>query len=408
MMLNMPQRARGVPVAPVGAPAWLASQSVGTWVEVPATNTIKDIDPSGSATYNPVYPSAPEWGGGTSLRNIMSAWCSGAMNPATGDIYAWGGGHADYGGNEPYKLNVYSSAPTWQMLHPPSGSIGFPITDGALSSDPAIIAASATGLYSDGRPRPTHTYNSILYVPGKGLSVMDLFYVYPHVNGPQKAYRFNEGSNDWQLLCDYTALSGANSAGGGTCYDSFRNCVWILGGGAFNMVKVDCATGIATRHGTIDNHAQSPLLHYDSELDLVYIVSTSNSGGWLDYPSRMSVFDPSTNLFHVTPSYTGSLPESLAITSHAVGWDQESKRLLLWNYGGTRTLIGTLARPSNPRTTAWTAGTLTLSGSNAVTPSAPQVNGTFQRFNYVPKLGGCLLINAYDQKPYFFKMKESA
>lgn len=349
---------------------------------------------------NPVYPANPEWYGSGQDR-VITAWNSAAINQAAADMWVWGGGHADYGGNEPYKLYLLADTPAWQMMRPPSGAIG------NLLTTTGTVGESATGLYSDGRPRVTHTYNSLVYVPGVGFTVTNLYYVYPHVNGPGKAYSFNEAANDWSLLSDYVSLGDANSPNGGSCYDSSRHCIWLLGNGAYNMVKIDCATGTATQHGTVANHAQGAIaLKYDAANDLIYILSASSSSGWLDYPSRMSIFDPSTSLFHILPPYTGSLAAGMSITGHGVAWDEVGGRLLLWNEQANRAKISVLTRPSsNLLTSAWAASELTLDAGNTVTPTAAATNGTFGRFDLIPRLGICVLLNAVDQPVYFFKVK---
>ena len=387
-------------------PTWVSAATVGTWGTIPATNLLSDLNPANNAAINPNFPNPPEWTNTQSA--IISAWNSMSVNPATGEMWIWGGGHADYGGNEPYVFDPRSNTPSWVMRRYPSGAIGNPITDGGSINSPALVAASATGFYSDGRPRPTHTYNSTVYVSGKGMSATNLYYVFPHVNGPSKAVYFNEATNDWGLLSDYTALGNSNFINGGSCYDPSRNCVWLLGEGAFNMVKLDCATGVGTRYGAVDNHAMHCTLKYDVANDLIYIISESNSAGWLDFASRMSVFDPVNSVFYVLPAYTGALPTSQTIspTGGGAAWDEAGGRLLLWNHQGDRTQVGVLTRPaSNLRTTAWAASSFAIDVSNAITPPVAQINGTYNRFDYLPTLGVCVLVNSVNQPVYFFKVR---
>ena len=385
-------------------PAWVSAAAVGTWGTIPATNLLSDLNPANNASINPNFPSPPEWLNTQSA--IVSAWNSMSVNLATGEIWVWGGGHADYGGNEPYVLDPRSNAPVWVMRRYPSGAIGNPITDGGVGNSAALIAASATGFYSDGRPRPPHTYNSTVYVPGKGMSATNLYYVFPHVNGPSKAVYFNEATNDWGLLSDYVALGDSNAVNGGCCYDPSRNCVWALGHGTYNMLKINCATGVATRHGAVDNHAYRPILKYDIASGLIYIISESPAASaWPDTASRMTVFDPADSIFYVLPASTGSLPASQYISGNAVAWDEGGGRLLLWNFQGDRSQVGVLTRPAsgNLRTTAWAASSFTIDAANAVTPTTAQVNGTFGRFEYLPTLGICVLLNSTNQPVYFFK-----
>ena len=386
-------------------PTWVSAATVGTWGTIPATNTLADLNPANNPAINPNFPNPPEWT--NTQYQIIGAWNSMSVNPATGEMWIWGGGHTDYGGNEPYVFDPRSNTPSWIMRRYPSGAIGNPITDGGAANTPALLAASGTGFYSDGRPRPTHTYNSMVYVPGKGMSATNLYYDFPHVNGPGKAVYFNEATNDWGLLSDYTALGNANFVNGGSCYDPSRNCVWLLSNGAYNMVKLDCATGVATRHGVIDNHAQRPIIKYDAASDLIYILSESDSAGWLDFPSRMSTFDPVSDIFYVLPAPTGALPTGQTISGNAIVWDEAGGRLLLWNYQGDRTQVGILTRPvtGNLRTTAWAASSFAIDASNATTPSTAQIAGTYGRFDYLPNLGVCVLINATNQPVYFFKVR---
>lgn len=385
--------------APAGFPSWISSMAVDTWALVPGS-TMAAVNPKNNAAMNPVYPGSPEWYA-VGQSAIVGAWNSAAINPITGDVYVWGGGHADYGGNEVYKQSLMSATPNWQVMRAPSGSIGNRITDGAIGAD------STSGVYSDGRPRPTHTYNSLVYVPGKGMAVTNLYYVYANLGGPGKAVYFSDATNDWALLSDYTALGDANAKGGGCCYDSLRNCVWLLGQGAYNMVKIDCATGVATRYGAVGNHSINCLLKYDTTNDLVYILGSTDVGQAVDYPSNLTAFDPVTNLFHVIPT-SGSLPAGLSqyVNTTSAGWDDAAGVFYLWGDQTSRAGIGTITRPAgNPRTATWTKGSRTLSAANAITPTAPQVAGTFGRFDYVPALGGCFLLNAVDQQTYFYKIK---
>ena len=383
----------------IRTPSWVRNATVGRWLAVPASNTIASLDPRFNPAMNPNYSAPPEWYGAGQIK-VIGAWNSAAINPANADMWVWGGGHADYGGNEPYKLNLLADTPVWQMMRPPSGAIG------NLLTTTGSVEESSTGLYSDGRPRPTHTYNSFVYVPGVGFTVTNLYYVYPHVNGPSKAYSFDEATNDWVLLSDYTALGDSNYAKSGCCYDPSRNCVWMLGQGVYNMVKINCATGVATRHGAIDNHAEDPVLKYDVANDLIYILSASSSAGWLDYASRMSVFNPADSSFHVLPPHTGALAAGMSITGNGVAWDEAGGRLLLWNAQTNRAKISVLTRPSSGLlTSAWVASELPLDAGNTVTPTAPATNGTFNRFDYIDRLGGCVLINAVDEAVYFYKVK---
>lgn len=389
---------------PPGVPSWITSATIGRWGTVPASNTLSALNPKLNATLNPSYPGDPPWG--ATQRAVFDAWCSMSTDP-DGALWAWGGGHADYGGNEPYKLDLTAATPVWVMKRPPSGSLLSPATDVAIDSSPAGIAASATGFFSDGRPRPTHTYGSHVFVPGKGLAVTNLLYCWPHVNGPKKAVYYSETGGDWGLLADYSALGDTTGYGVGSCYDSSRNCVWFLSGGSYNMVRLNVADGTSSRVGTVSGWVESPVsLRYDAAADLVYIIS---SGYYAPSLRRVLVFDPTTGTIHTPPAYTGTGPAGFDPTwlGDGAAWDAVGQRWLIWNGSLTdRATIATMTKPAgDPRSTAWVLGSLTIDAGNTVTPTVALTNRTYNRFDYIPSLGICVLCNAVSDPVYFFKVR---
>ena len=98
--------------APVGLPAWRQSMTARTWIEVPTTNTLADLNPKNNSTINPNYPSSPEWSAVGGQAAIVTAWCCGCFDQATDTLWLpLGGGHADYAGNEPYKIRLDTDSP---------------------------------------------------------------------------------------------------------------------------------------------------------------------------------------------------------------------------------------------------------------------------------------------------------
>ena len=385
-----------------GPPGWVFSAAVGEWGVVPAGNLLSALNPGLNAALNPDYPSAPPWG--AQHNAVLNAWNSMAVDPE-GRVFAWGGGHADYGGNEPYMLDLRADTPTWVMRRPPTGSLLVPAADvGVVDSSAPSIAASATGFYSDGRPRPTHTYGSNVYVPGMGMAISNLLYVWPHVNGPKKAVLFNDAANDWQLLSDYSALGDTTAFGVGTCWDPTRRCIWVLSGGSYNMLRINVDDGSASRAGTVSGWVEEPVtLRYDSELDLVHIMSSGNYSPGL---RRNLVFDPATGTIHVPPSATGTAPAGWDLAfGEGAAWDQAGARWLIWNGSQTeRRELVTLTRPAgDPRTTAWTLGTVSAAG--AVTPPTKPTPRIYNRFDYVPALGICVLLTRTTDQVHFYKVR---
>jgi hypothetical protein len=113
------------PAAPSGLPSWVSDLDIGEWVSVPTSNGIGDV----------AYGTSP---GGT-VNGITNAWGCIATD-ASGNVYFFGGGHADYAGNEIYKLALDQASPPYSRLNDPTASV-----------------TTNVGYYGDGKPSSRHT-----------------------------------------------------------------------------------------------------------------------------------------------------------------------------------------------------------------------------------------------------------
>ncbi|HEX8874819.1 MAG TPA: PEP-CTERM sorting domain-containing protein [Nitrosospira sp.] len=114
----------------------LAATPEGGWVKV-STNSFSDAWPTG----DDAVPGTLGWPG-----LVVSAWSSFAWDSTRGNLILWGGGHANYAGNEVY---VWDGA---------TGNWGL----GSLPSRVNI----ADGFIVDGAaPQSSHTYDNNLYLP---------------------------------------------------------------------------------------------------------------------------------------------------------------------------------------------------------------------------------------------------
>lgn len=119
----------GTGTASNGLPAWIAELDVGEWASVPTSNSIGDV----------AYGTSP---GGT-VGNIVNAW-GGIAVSASGDVYFFGGGHADYAGNEIYKLALNQASPVYSRIN-----------------DPTTSVRTNENYYADGKPTSRHTYQTL-------------------------------------------------------------------------------------------------------------------------------------------------------------------------------------------------------------------------------------------------------
>ncbi len=84
----------------------------------------------------------PDAGGRLGRR--ITAWSGAALDTNADRLLVWGGGHADYSGNEVYAFDLRTLR--WTRL-----------------TEPSAVDRSR-GHYADGNPRSRHTYDYIEFV----------------------------------------------------------------------------------------------------------------------------------------------------------------------------------------------------------------------------------------------------
>lgn len=365
-------------------PSWVESAAAGRWGVVPVAAALSTLDPKTNDAINPNYPDSPEWYGSTGFAGIINPWCGACFNAADDELWLpLGGGHNDYGGNEPYKLSLNQEAPAWTMVRPPSGAIGNLLT----TND----EQEASGVYSDGQPRSIHSYNKPVWVPGVGPYIAAQGNTwYSGQAGTNRPIAIDPVTGDGTLMTVCPAsLPYRINAG---CFDSTRGAsgsIWCRSSGTAKMQRYD----VAADSWTIDlGSSVSPTnylgMAYMAEHDCILI---SAGDGW-------RVFDCSTNAY-TSPSFSGST--SLDVGSCQPIWIDG--KAYAWNNATNTTQVTRLTPGANPRTDTWTVDTLTVDGGNAVTPAAKQSTGTYGRFAYSENLGVFVLVNSTSGDVHFFK-----
>jgi len=365
-------------------PTWRRAMAAETWATIPASNLLSDLNPMLNPLINPNHPSAPEWGHGHSA--IIGAWCGACNN----DAELWlplSGGHADYGGNEPYKIDLYVDTPTWEMVRYPSGAVGNLLTtrDGQETS----------GVYSDGRPRAIHSYNKPVYVPSVGPVIcLQGSTWYSGQDGTNKTLFIDPTTGETTNFYAGPASDGGTASGSAACYDASRHAIWRRGSGTARVQKFDIATQAWTNHGSLEAWSGNVGIEYLPDYDCLLLVCASLANGFC-------VFDCATNTYYY-PSITGSFQGMTLSGSCRPTLIPGTNEVALWDNSTQTTLINTMSFNSNPRTDTWTISQLAVDAGNTVTPTAKATNGTYGRFFYSERLDGFGVINATNQSIYFY------
>ena len=372
--------APGLPLANV--PAWITSQTVNTWGTIPGA-TLSSADPDPGRT--------SAWAGASGQVAAITAW-NGATHDGVGRVYLTAqGGHNDYSGNEVYVWDMTSESPTWAMLLAPSDIADYSTGAGTASA------------YSDGRPRSTHTYNANVWVPGLGPCLAGLPGVAtPGTEGTRKTVAFSATTGA------ATFYSAPTTSGNGTsvaaCFDATRGTqgsIWRRQHGTSLIQRWDVAADTWADVGSVQawNRQCSLTAHPDGAYLLIGNGDPSGapsvSGGW-------AVFKCADGTYHY-PTFSGTVSGGLQPGECQPVWVASLGCFGAWDNATDRTRITTLTPGADPFTDAWTISYLTVGGSNSVTPSAAQGNGTYGRFVYWEAAGVFVLLNSNTETGYFFK-----
>ena len=180
----------------------------GGWVQV-STGNFSSAWPTGPASVGNVYPTL--YGPGA----IVYAWSSFAWDSNRGELLLWGGGHANYAGNEMYGWQA--STGQWVRKSLPSALINTTLGNGARY------------VVDNAAPVSAHTYDGNVFLP-----VNDMFanFLGPSYNSGDRGKVWINGAeqNSGPWLFDATKADG-NKVGGttGSGFDptSLGGDMWI-------------------------------------------------------------------------------------------------------------------------------------------------------------------------------------
>jgi hypothetical protein len=197
------------------------------------------------------------------------------------------------------------------------------------------------------------------------------------------------------------SFTGASSA-----YDPVRDVFWVLPAFGQAFAKYDPnangGNGSWTQYSgeTINIDALSAI---DPTRDLfVTLDSRSDSAD----AHRVVVHDlknPAQRLVKVTTVGDRAMEFAKA---PGFEWDPIVRKFVGWA-GGTE--VYTLTPPSGDwRTGTWLWSKVPAAPTNVVSPTAPNGNGTYSRWRYVPSVNAYIVANRVDEPVYLYKLSSAA
>jgi hypothetical protein len=338
---------------------------------------------------------------GTNCVNVILDPSSGIADTTRDRLLLWGGGHADYAGNEIYSVELACAlnatcAPLIRLDPPapplPANSVG---TNERLGLCAILVGCFPTG----DSPNARHLYDGGVYVPSLDIVVQIGGALWPNGVASQAI---------WHL-----AANSVNSTCAPNCNPGWTEMSTPFPG------NVDITTGLDSSTGLVWATNQSNLFSYDPSNGTL----TNQGSAPQDY-YYTGVFDPVHRyLIEIGPEtnpvlyydiaagapYTQHVPTTTGCAAlnggkgsggpggqgtqyPGLAWDPVSNQVVIYLNGGN---VLYLLDPTTWTCTNETHGS-TQGGDypqNTAIPVGSAAAGTFKRFNYFPKLDLYVLCN---------------
>lgn len=325
-----------------GYPAWRTALAQWQWVQLTNTAAFSGVTP----TTNP----------GGDYKNRLDSW-NGFCAKDSLVLTAGMGGHADYAGNEAYKLDLSASTPTWVILCQPT---------------PAAQLTYDQPYYLDGRPTSTHQYYS-QYVIGDEIILTDFGSAWGSGNfNTDECVAFDLLSNDWKPAGTYPdSPSGPYATA--RCIDPRDGTIYYAGDTALH--KRHPVTGVYTKLANWPENGSS-VYYRAGAVDTLRNRVVFFGNDYVPTNGGLLYNITSNTMSSITFSGTG-VSDIVAEAGNSAWYDSGLDRFLV------KTGSGNTIYSVNP--TTFECSLLSTTGGSSISNA---INGVFNKFVYVPSLGG--------------------
>jgi len=345
-----------------GTPTWVNALAIGQWYEIPNT------------AMSSVVPS-PQPGGNSGPASKVGAWTSFVADTRTSKVYSVAnGGHSDYAGNEVDVLDLERDQPAWSQV---------------LAPTPNSQLANGQSYYLDGRPTARHTYYGITSNEVDGRIM--LF-----------------GGAIWCASgCGHAAISSYDIAANAYSPSSTHGAMTPIFNGDHGAFSADPSTGdvyATSSNGKFAKWTRSTNTFAES-IPIGPVPGSYYAASAIDITrGRMLIvggqgfnrhtYTLATNTFALV-TLTGASASSVTGSGQASLVYVAALDVFLHRRGGA----GGTVLQIDPVTFAVTPFATT---DGASVPST--LNGPFNKFLYVPRLGGAVYVPAYSGNARFLRL----
>lgn len=334
----------------------------GEWADLPNTHLRPQVP-------NPIPP------GYVGPPAVMGAWSGGAYDYRRDRLMVWGGGHGDYGGNEVYAFDIATLA--WSRVWGPTPNTEIPPVGSSICSE----------TYADGHPASRHTYAG-LQILGSGLfwAQGGSLYCGSGAMGVD-AWTLDPSTGSWTMLAP-PPKEGVGSTPK-AAYDPQTGHVFLQRYADFD--EYDPSTKTWSVRGTYSAGWQGDEM--TAAVDPVRRLWVAVGNG------HLRVWDLSTNPATLTEPSTVGGSTVIGATAPGFEYDPNLKAFVAW-------VSGSDVYSLDMGTMTWTIHP--AAATNVVTPSPPQMTGTFGRFRYIPSKNAYVLVSGIDEDAFIYKLSPGA
>jgi len=341
------------------------------WFSVPES-TLQSVCP----------PETGQYDFAANCRNVIAAWNSAIADTKRNRLVVWGGGHADYAGNEVYAFDL--STLRMQRLNEPS---------------PINTSGKCVEMLSDGRPNSRHTYGSLAYIAhadrmfsfGGSLNQCGFF--------SNATWTFDLESLQWRNM---SPAGSAPAALPGTVSDYDPNSRSVFLHDTTDFWQYDYDKNRYKKVGASGsiNYRMNAVI--DPKRKIFFIFGAANMvGGGLKAIS----IAPGSNyaMQDWTGRASGTCGPLLSANYPGLAYDSAQDCIVGWpNFGGDVYLFDPDMKSCTTRSFSGGPPDSSHTGSPHTT------NGTYGRFRYFPDKGVFALVNQANNNAYLLRLASAA
>ena len=349
------------PPPPGNLPAWVSALAIGEWYPIPNT-ALSSIAPS---------PTPP---GNTGPSSKVGAWTSFVVDTRNSMVYSVAnGGHNDYAGNEVDRLELENDPPRWVARLAPSTQIS--------ANQP---------YYADGRPNSRHTYYGVTLNEFNDRIML--------VSGAQYSNGFLLGTTDsYNITANAYSAAGTHSNvpsavqlhGFAVTGNPLTGDIFAFGDFAFAKWTRSTNSWSSTGQSQGNPYGQGSMSAMDTTRGRILII-----GGRGASPDRHTYTLSSNAFAQITLSGPNAGNVSGADSAAMVYVPAlDSYLVRLAGAGGAVYMINA---------SSFSATTFPTTNGGSI-PSTQ--NGPFNKFLFVPRLGGCVYVPSYTGNAWFLRVQ---